>query len=372
MIYIHVLDEFSFAGGGVRSVVSDLSQEMANRKQNVYIMPLGLPHGDDIDIYAKWAKEKNINFSLLRKEGESLVRAVINFRKILKKLIKEDKCCLYLHLKRGVLVGILASLGLKDIRKIEVYHSNYINYKLQAAVCKHFLDYYLAVSKESYNQLCKKYRINNSKIKYAPNGIDINKALSQVHSIQRDKHCYRLFSIGRLAPPKNFETSIQAYNLFRQANSSINCEYLIAGDGPQRKEFELLANGNINFMGMLKRNEVFSYIASADVVLFPSLWEGLSIALLEVMAIGCPVIVTDIPSFRDVLGFQPLSKDELFRPCSFGAVFHKESIESCMAAIDYMVHNRDFHHSMKCYVSSLVKDYTLQKQTQSYIEAAQF
>lgn len=372
MKYIHILDEFSLAGGGVRSVVADVSQEMAKMGLEVYIFALGIPQDSNISCLKEWAEERNINFNVLRREGETLLRAARNLRHILYQFSREDKVCLYLHLKRGVLVGILGSIKMKNIRRVEVFHSNYINYKAQALVCKYFLDHHLPVSKESQQQLISEYGIKPNRITLAYNGLDLEKIRGQVIPIERNRGVFRFLSVGRMAPQKNLETSIKAYSLFKKENESVPSEYLIAGDGPQRSEFESLAAGDVSFMGMIGRGDVISNIASADVVLFPSLWEGHSIALLEVLAIGCPVIVTDIPSFREVLENKPLSKEELFRPEPFGAVFHKGSVESCKAAIEYMAKNKEQHKAMKDYVSSLAENYTLQKQTQIYVITAQF
>jgi len=44
------------------------------------------------------------------------------------------------------------------------------------------------------------------------------------------------------------------------------------------------------------------FLKSLDIFCFPSLWEGLPSALIEAMAAGLPVIATDIPPHREVLG----------------------------------------------------------------------
>ena len=372
MKYIHVLDEFSLAGGGVRSVVADVSQEMAKNKLDVYILPLGIPDEDDVRIYSEWAKEKKIHFELLRERHKSLFSAAKKLRKFLKDKINEDKCCLYLHLKRGVIVGLIASRGMKNVRRVEVFHSNYINYQLQERVCKHFLDHHLAVSKESCQQLIDQYGVNPKKVTLAYNGLDMATVRGKIKNIKKSESIYRILSVGRMSPQKNLETSIQAYSAFKRENETFKSEYLIAGDGPQRREFEALAEGNVIFLGMIDRGDVLSNISAADVVLFPSLWEGHSIALLEVLAVGCPVIVTDIPAFREVLDSKPLADDELFRNEPFGAVFHKGNIESCKAAIDYMTHHKEQQIAMKEFVSSLAENYTLQRQAQIYIDVAKF
>ena len=72
-----------------------------------------------------------------------------------------------------------------------------------------------------------------------------------------------------------------------------------------------------------------------------------------------------------MLGNKPLLDDELFRPTPFGALFHKGNKESCKAAINYMAHNKGNTDSMRQFVLSLVDNYTVSKQVDVYIEAAQ-
>lgn len=370
MIYIHVLDEFSLSGGGVRSVVADVSKEMANRDLKVYICSLGVPNNTIYNECIKWSKENNINYILLRSSRESLFCAAYRLRQLLKKIVKLEQCCLYLHLKRGVLTGILASLFIGNIRRVEVFHSNYLNYYFQAILCRYYIDHYLAVSKESQEQLVTRYGIKPSKITLAYNGIDPQAVKSKIKPIPRNLNVFQLFSAGRFTIQKDLKTAVSAFYMFRTKNPLLSSEYLIAGDGPLRNDAENISNGQVTFLGMIERSDVYSHIAAADSVLFSSLWEGHSIALLEVIAIGCPVIVSDIPAFKEVLCFKSLSKSELFRPEPFGALFRKEDIASCEAAINYMAHHRECFNSMRSFMLSLADKYTVSKQVDVYVKVA--
>lgn len=371
MKYIHILDEFSLAGGGVRSVVSDVSKTMVGKGVDVYIFTLTTPQDISVDEIKAWAKDNNIHFDLLGKGGGSLLKATLRLRHIIKKLCRNEECCLYMHLKKGVIMGILASLFFKKTKRVEVYHSGYMRYKLQAFLCKPFIHHYIAVSKDAKRQLVEQFGIIDEKITVAYNGVDLESIRSKAKDVRKEHVKVRFLTVGRLAYPKNIDLSVDAYSQLVSKTIKNNSEYLIAGDGPDREIVEKKANGSVAFLGLISRDLVCSHLASADVVVFPSLWEGNSIALLETIAVGTPLLVTDIPSFREVFGYKPLSEQELFRSEPFGAVFHKDSVESCMIAMEYMIKNKKQFQSMKSFVGALAEDYTLEKQCQKYLEVAE-
>ncbi len=82
-----------------------------------------------------------------------------------------------------------------------------------------------------------------------------------------------------------------------------SARFLIVGDGPLRvqTEAEVQASGlaaNVVFTGV--RSDARQLIQRADVLVFSSDWEGLSIAALEAMAAGTPVLSTDVQGMREL------------------------------------------------------------------------
>ena len=110
-----------------------------------------------------------------------------------------------------------------------------------------------------------------------------------------------ILSMARLAPDKGLEYLITAAtSLFRTER---RFRIVIAGDGPERARLEELARSldvadRVNFLGF--REDVSDLLAASDLVVLPSLREGLSIALLEAMAAGKPIVATSIGSHREL------------------------------------------------------------------------
>lgn len=84
---------------------------------------------------------------------------------------------------------------------------------------------------------------------------------------------------------------------------------LLVGDGPQRGAAERLADDlgiapRVRFLGA--RDDVPQLLAAADIAVFASLYEGLPLAGAEAMAMGLPLVATDIPAFRELCGDPPV------------------------------------------------------------------
>ncbi len=110
-----------------------------------------------------------------------------------------------------------------------------------------------------------------------------------------------ILATGRLALQKGFVYLLGAAPILA-ARMPRPFRILIAGDGPLREDLEARARALgvtdcVTFLGF--QAQVGDLLAAADVVVVPSLWEGLSIALLEAMAAGKPIVTTRIGSNRE-------------------------------------------------------------------------
>ena len=102
-------------------------------------------------------------------------------------------------------------------------------------------------------------------------------------------------AVSRLAWKKGIRHLIEATPHILE--SSPNAHVVIAGDGPLRAELEANADAlgvrdRVLFLG--SRSDTIELMAAFDVFVLPSVVEGMSNALLEAMAVGRPVVVTDV------------------------------------------------------------------------------
>jgi glycosyltransferase involved in cell wall biosynthesis len=111
----------------------------------------------------------------------------------------------------------------------------------------------------------------------------------------------RICFVGRLAEEKGLVSLVEAMQLVRDAISGVTLD--IVGDGPMRNELvdraaRLGLQDVIRFTG---NSVALQHYHASDLFVLPSFSEGLSLALLEAMACGLPVVATNVEGNREVL-----------------------------------------------------------------------
>jgi starch synthase (maltosyl-transferring) len=109
-------------------------------------------------------------------------------------------------------------------------------------------------------------------------------------------------TVGRLTLPKGHRYLINAASSVVSAYSDTH--FLFIGDGELRDELQQQTREaglwqNVHLLGV--RDDVASLLAAVDLFVLPSLWEGLSIALLEAMAAGKSIVATAVSGTTQVM-----------------------------------------------------------------------
>lgn len=167
----------------------------------------------------------------------------------------------------------------------------------------------VAVSEDIRADVLRYDKVPEKLVHVIPNGIDLTRVASTLSSVQARQRLglsaddFVLGTVGRLEEQKGQRYLIQAVGDLKA--SGIGVKLLIIGDGRLREELEkqiqqLNVQDSVSLLGT--RKDVADILKAVDLFVMPSLWEGLSLAMLEAMAAGIPVVATDVGGVSQVFG----------------------------------------------------------------------
>lgn len=158
-------------------------------------------------------------------------------------------------------------------------------------------DAYVAISKPVRDDLIGAGH-DGARIHDLPNGVPIPIRPWQRRPDWRDAP--RASFVGRLAPEKDLPTLLRAWPIVRE--SFPTARLVLVGEGPERTALASLAAdlglGADAFAMPGATGDVESELRASDLFVLPSAEEGMSVALLEAMALGVPVVASGIPGNR--------------------------------------------------------------------------
>ena len=114
----------------------------------------------------------------------------------------------------------------------------------------------------------------------------------------------RLLCVARLIERKGQHHLIEAVKRLVDRGVDVTLDLVGTGDARsknQTKAERLGLNGRIKFLGYVPREEIARHYADAHVFVLPSYNEGMSIATLEAMAAGLPIVTTRTPGMAELI-----------------------------------------------------------------------
>jgi len=221
-----------------------------------------------------------------------------------------------------------------------------IIYRMAHNFLIHQVDDLIAISKPIYTHYCKK----GHRVKLIENGI-----IPILNSeVKRTSKKIKVGFIGRLDFQKGIKL-IRDAAIFFSARTDV--EFIIYGQGPLSS---ILMNiPNIKLIGFT--NDISVAYAGMDIVLMPSLYEGLSLSLLESMSAGKLLVLSDIESFRSVLD----NNSALF--------FESGNSKSFIQTLKYAIENLSVLTILPLNARKIFEDhYSFEKMVSKYVELIEF
>jgi glycosyltransferase involved in cell wall biosynthesis len=152
-------------------------------------------------------------------------------------------------------------------------------------------------SEEQRETTATRYRLDPRRVAVIPNGVDLTRFSGTEQTLHSPP---RLLFVGRLSPQKNVPLLLRALD-----GVSADFNTTVVGDGELAASLRQAATDlglqNVTFHGRADGTELLELYRNADVFVLPSEREGMPLVLLEALAMGLPVVATDVPGNRDVV-----------------------------------------------------------------------
>ncbi len=137
--------------------------------------------------------------------------------------------------------------------------------------------------------------VPGQKIGVIYNGIDVDEFVAKKSYSRTGK--LKALCVGRLIERKGFGFVVEAT---RKLKGKVSVDF--AGDGPKLDSLKKMSRGlDVNFLGLVSHDKLGKIYRNYDVFVLPSFNEGMSNTVLEAMAAGLGIIVTDTGGTRELL-----------------------------------------------------------------------
>lgn len=278
-------------------------------------------------------KEVQVEFARTPYDISKLLQAYKKLRKLIKGQKYEGLHC---HTPVAGMVTRLAAIHTKTkvIYTAHGFHffkgaplKNWLIYYPVEKICSYMTDVLITINKEDY-ALAKK-KMAAKRVEYVPGvGIDLDKfkqctldRTKKRKMINVSENDIMLLSIGELSVRKNHKIVLDA--IAELGDEKI--KYCICGTGEEkgnliRYSYELGIQDQLILLGF--RTDIVELCNISDLFVFPSIQEGLPVALMESIACKVPSICSRIRGNIDLINddnylFNPLNTEEVMKKIAF-------------------------------------------------------
>jgi phosphatidyl-myo-inositol alpha-mannosyltransferase len=291
--------------GGVTEHVHNLAVQY-NRKGHPAIVITSNMEGQEGDP----AFVRRVGTSRVVYANASFTRITTGFglRKKIAAILREEKIdIVHVHGALAPTFGLVAPLAARDcgIPIVATFHSWFPRcapYRVFRGRLQKHLDLFdarIAVSEPVVSAMSRYFTADWEVI---PNGVNVvyfhPNGRKPMDAFQRGP---RLLFLGRLDPRNGLDTILAAMpNILKNFPKA---QLIVVGDGPLRTRYEKAARhltGSVKFVGQIF-DERPEYYGTADIYVCPTSRASFGITLLESMACGTPMIVSDIIGFRELI-----------------------------------------------------------------------
>jgi|LSQX01.3.fsa_nt_gb glycosyltransferase involved in cell wall biosynthesis len=306
---MHLINSFSLAGA--EKLVYDICKRIDKNKFEVYICSIGYQNTAMEKHIINELEHEDIHTTTLKKEkNKKRIRTIFELRKI----ILENKIdIINTHCTSPDFYGRTAAF----FSNLKIVFSTVHNTKGYSGknerIYKYITTKYIAISDTVKEYIVNELKISNKKVEIIYNGIDKHLLSSvrcdrnsKLRELKVDPEKFVVLNIGRVEYQKGQIYLVEAARELMLKFANIH--FVIVGntnlDHKCYNEIkELIDNYSLNeyftFTGI--RKDIPEILNASDIFVFPSLYEGFSLTVMEALACGKPVVATDVGSIREII-----------------------------------------------------------------------
>jgi len=220
-------------------------------------------------------------------------------------------------------------------------------------------DSIVAISEATAHNLIKWLPELDKKMEVIHNGINTSEfaeavAYPKEYIVDDVKKPLILF-VGRFTEQKDHKTLIKAMVDVPDAH------LILVGDGSTKNSMEAMArvlnvHNRVHFLG--RRKDIPQLLKMSDVYVQSSHWEGFGIAVLEAMAGGLPVIASNVPGLRDVVG-------------NSGILFNSGDSQQLAKCINTVLKNKELYNDLAKKSRERALEFNIEKTAKQYTDLYQ-
>lgn len=313
--------------GGAENFVRNISIELSKRGHNIHILCRkvsgSLPEyeklNDGVNVH-RFSFLKIPKFTWLYTMPRSMLQKGM---KIVEKFDIDLIYCIELYPTGwvGVKIGKIYNLPvILSLRNVHTYYLNILSdlpspirkiVEKRIQWCLNGADRIHAVSMAVKKNYIYKFNLPEQKINVIPNGIDVEKfkpSEKEKVKLRFRKELVNHYPI--IVYPARFDKKQKRHDVVIETikilkeNYKYNPFAYLIGNGDPGYIIKDIKSSNLEnsfFVGKILHEKIINVYLVSDLCLFPTNYEGFSMALLEVVASGLPVIATDLPEIREIV-----------------------------------------------------------------------
>ena len=310
-----------------------------------------------------------------------IIANLVAYKQLLTLMTVEKFDLVHCHTPMGGVLGRLAAKETKTAPVIYTAHGfhffkgaplyNWLLFYPIEKILAHYTDILITINNEDYIR-ARKFILRRNGTLENVNGIGIRTQEMKkpilkedfCHNLGISKDSFIITSVGELTRRKNHKVVIKA---LAKMNHSLPVVYIICGTGSNKGKLEKLAkrlnmSNKVLFLGY--RQDIKDILSITDCFVFPSLQEGLPVALMEAMAVGLPIICSKVRGNIDLI--------ENFKG---GFLVRAKSSREYASAINKIVLDKKLRKDMGAYNKNIIKKYSIEsinkkmKDIYSYIDS---